>query len=128
MITLRNISIVFKTVLICGAFLFARHSVGAEVAGELLESIDSGKKLYTANCTLCHGTTGQGDGRMAKVITEPPPADFTKSKRSKAYMKKMVTYGGEVMGRSPQMPVWGQELNEKQVQAVVDYVFSLRAN
>lgn len=85
-----------------------------------------GGDIYRANCVLCHGEKGLGDGRMAKVITAPPPANLTKSRRSKAYMKKIITYGGGIMGRSPQMPVWGQELDEQQIKAVVDYIYRLR--
>jgi len=35
-----------------------------------------GKKLFDANCTQCHGATGQGDGPASKGMA-PPPRDFT---------------------------------------------------
>ncbi len=89
-------------------------------------SNERGGDIYRANCVLCHGEKGVGDGRMAKVITEPPPANLIKSKRSKAYMQKIITYGGGIMGRSPQMPVWGQELDEQQIKDVVEYIYRLR--
>lgn len=85
-----------------------------------------GEAVYHSRCVLCHGDKGLGDGRLAKIINAPAPADFTKSKRSKAYMIKIVRYGGQVMDRSPQMPSWGQELSEQQLEDVVDYIYSLR--
>jgi high-affinity iron transporter len=37
-----------------------------------------GAALYTANCTACHGTTGDGKGPAAIALT-PRPTDFTAS-------------------------------------------------
>ena len=89
-------------------------------------TITEGEGIYRSRCVLCHGDKGLGDGRLAKIIKAPAPADLTKSKRSKVYMIKMVKYGGKAMGRSPQMPSWGQELSERQVENVVDHIYSLR--
>lgn len=36
----------------------------------------SGPAVYTANCALCHGDDGRGQGE-ASIGLEPPPADFT---------------------------------------------------
>jgi mono/diheme cytochrome c family protein len=35
-----------------------------------------GKKLYEENCTPCHGSQGNGQGRLSKILN-PPPHNFT---------------------------------------------------
>lgn len=37
---------------------------------------DAGKAIYAANCTACHGGTGNGKGAAAIALT-PKPTDFT---------------------------------------------------
>lgn len=118
---LRKVSFTFKAFLLCAGF-----SLQPIYAEEPVLNMEKGADIFAFNCMLCHGATGKGDGRLAKVITAPPPANLTKSIRSIDYMKDIVTLGGNAMQRSPQMPAWGGELSEQQVQAVVDYVFSLR--
>ena len=42
------------------------------------ESLAAGKKLYDAQCAMCHGATGKGDGKMAAAITTgPKPSSMT---------------------------------------------------
>ena len=38
--------------------------------------VASGKAIYEANCTACHGTAGNGKGPAAVALT-PKPTDFT---------------------------------------------------
>ena len=38
----------------------------------------AGKTTFTANCMVCHGPLGQGDGPAAAALT-PKPANFTTS-------------------------------------------------
>lgn len=40
-------------------------------------SVDAGKRLYTTQCSTCHGTSGKGDGSMASAINPPKPSDLT---------------------------------------------------
>ncbi len=39
-------------------------------------SIDTGQTLFAANCAICHGAQGRGDGPAAKTLPIPP-ADLT---------------------------------------------------
>jgi len=37
----------------------------------------------------------------------------------------IITLGGEAMGRSPAMPVWGQQLTAQEIKDVVAYLRTL---
>lgn len=85
-----------------------------------------GKQVYEARCVLCHGKDGLGDGRMAKIIKNPPPFNLTLSGVPKFYLTDIISKGGEAMGRSPQMPPWSDQLASNEIEAVVDYIVTLR--
>ena len=84
-----------------------------------------GKIVFMTYCILCHGVTGEGNGRAAK-IHNPRPADFTKSVLPIEYFRMIVPRGGAAMGRSSAMPAWGDQLTEEQINDVTTYEFSLR--
>ena len=80
-----------------------------------------GEIVFKTNCILCHGVNGDGMGR-ASVLFDPPPANLTTSDKTDLYKKLIITKGGEYMGRSPVMPIWGMELNEDEIDDVVQYL------
>ncbi len=84
-----------------------------------------GKGVFMTYCVLCHGVTGEGNGRAAK-IHNPKPANFTKSVLPLEYFRMIVPRGGEAMGRSKAMPAWGDQLTDEQINDVTTYEFSLR--
>ena len=88
------------------------------------DPVSRGEVVFKTSCILCHGVNGDGMGR-ASVLFDPPPADLTKSDKNDQYKKMIITMGGEAMGRSPVMPVWGQELSEAQIDDVVKYLRSI---
>ena len=61
----------------------------------------------------------------ASVFFDPPPADLTHSDKNDEYKRLIITLGGEAMGRSSVMPVWGQELSSNQIDDVVAFLRSI---
>jgi len=85
-----------------------------------------GQILYRNYCSLCHGPNGEGDGKMAKVIKDPPPFNLTMSRAPDEYLQLIIPQGGEAMGRSPRMPPWGSQLADEDLKSVILYIKTLR--
>jgi cytochrome c oxidase cbb3-type subunit 3 len=90
-------------------------------------SIREGSELFLGHCILCHGKHADGKGRMARIITKPPPANLTYSRLPDNYLKKIISGGGEPMGRSPQMPPWQDEFSSTQIDSIILYIKSIRS-
>lgn len=85
-----------------------------------------GQQIYSTRCVLCHGDFGEGDGRMSKVIKTPPPYDLTSSRMPDEYLRQIITKGGEALGRSKQMPPWGDQLTPTDINAVIEHLKRIR--
>ena len=73
-----------------------------EQANKMKHQSAAGKELYRSRCSLCHGNEGRGDGRMARVVKNPPPANLVQSRLPDEYLKNIILNGGE--GRGPIQP------------------------
>ncbi len=86
------------------------------------DAIKKGKKLYSQNCTICHGAKGKGDG-MAGAALKPKPANFTlesiQSQSDGAIFWKLSE------GRSPMAAFKGM-LSEEQRWQLVTYIRTLK--
>ncbi|MES2662828.1 MAG: c-type cytochrome [Pseudomonadota bacterium] len=91
----------------------------------MLREVD-GQKIFQDRCVLCHGRTGHGDGRMSRVIKDPPPFNLTESNMPKEYLELIISNGGAAVGRSPQMPPWKDQLSKPELDALIDYLMKLR--
>lgn len=85
-----------------------------------------GQRIYHTRCTLCHGQYGEGDGKMAKMITDPPPYNLRKSQRQDHYLRQIIELGGSAMNRSQQMPPWKDELTSAEITSIILYIKTLR--
>ncbi len=88
-----------------------------------------GKSVFEAYFVPCHGDAGAGDGSNSFNL-DPHPRDladpvFQKSK-SNADLTDTIRRGGAGVGLSSLMPPWGHTLNDRQLDAVVVYVRSLK--
>jgi len=82
--------------------------------------VQEGKKIFEANCSMCHGPTGKGDGPVGAALT-PKPEDLT-SREVRAQTDGAL-YWKISTGRGA-MPSW-QTLPEKDRWSVVNYIRSL---
>ncbi|MCZ8157836.1 MAG: cytochrome c [Leptospira sp.] len=102
---------------------FALIFVGCGPSKEEL-AIQAGKETYMTYCALCHGHEGDGQGKLA-IGKMPAPANLTLSAIPDSSKREIILKGGEAVGRSPYMPPWGQEFNEKQVDDLLAYLGSI---
>ena len=84
-------------------------------------SVIRGEIVFSIYCTLCHGITGEGNGRAAK-LHNPRPANLRKSMVPDIYKEMIIRKGGGGWGRSPDMPSWQDELTEEQIHDVVNFL------
>ena len=85
------------------------------------QSVKKGQELFKANCTMCHGEKGQGDGPLAASLT-PKPASINKQ-----------TIGGQTDGElfwkisegKPPMPAFKTSIPEKDRWAIVNFIRTL---
>jgi mono/diheme cytochrome c family protein len=83
-----------------------------------------GGLVYGNYCVTCHGINADGNGRAAR-LHNPRPANLRMSDKNDAYIRLIVTRGGEALGRSPGMPPWGEELTDEQISDVAAFVRSV---
>lgn len=95
-------------------------------AGEA--NLANGKEQYQTHCASCHGKEGKGDGPDAEDL-DPKPADHTNGKAMNRlrnnYLFTLIKNGGKAVGKSDQMPGWGNVLSEKDINDVIAFVRSL---
>jgi mono/diheme cytochrome c family protein len=78
-----------------------------------------GSTLYKQHCAVCHGTSGKGDGPMAKMLVAKTP-DLTRIAERHGGKFPRVEVNQIISGESilagghgtREMPVWGPEFSE----------------
>ncbi len=102
------------------------HSINVDmslpVPGGLKGDIEWARKFYMANCYVCHGVTGQGDGPRA-YFNIPRPRNFT-SDEARQVLNRPRIFNSITHGRvRTVMPAWGKVLNEEQIAGLTEFVF-----
>ena len=90
-----------------------------------------GRGLYVSYCQLCHGTSGKGDGPLAKAM-EISQVDLTTTVRARSdtFLKKVISGKGRqtITGRdrhnllSDAMPEWKDIFSESQLKSLIAYL------
>lgn len=85
-------------------------------------SVAAGKALFAANCAVCHGSTGHGDGPQAAALN-PKPLDLTvhAGLHPDSQLYDWITNG---ILRSA-MPAWKGQLTDQQRWDLVNYLRTL---
>lgn len=87
-------------------------------------SLKNGKRLYDANCTVCHGATGHGDGPAGKGL-DPAPRDFHDASLMKA-MTAFHVFNVTKLGIPGTGMLSFPQLNDEELWDVSFYTLSLR--
>ncbi len=85
-------------------------------------SVDAGKRLYTTQCSTCHGPSGKGDGSMASAINPPKPSDLTDAswKHGAADGELFTVISDGATGTS--MRAYGQRMKPDDIWKIVNYL------
>ena len=89
----------------------------------------AGKAIYDAQCSMCHGTAGAGDGPLAQKLKDKP-SNWTAGGGGLKGMGDqkifdVIAKGGIAIGKSKAMPA-NPKLSEAEVWNLVAYVKSLK--
>ncbi|RME21894.1 MAG: cytochrome c [Deltaproteobacteria bacterium] len=81
--------------------------------------------LYVLHCASCHGMRGRGDGWQAPSLQVQPP-DFSRpdfwTRVRYDDLKRAIREGGASVGLSAEMPAFGGELTDEQIDRIVEYL------
>jgi len=83
----------------------------------------TGRDIYRARCSMCHGVEGRGDGPMAANL-RPRPTNFADSTQWSARTDSAVA--DVIMRGRRTMPAFGRMLTRVQVDSVVAHLRTLR--
>jgi cytochrome c553 len=84
------------------------------------QSVEAGATFYAANCAVCHGETGEGDGPTAETL-EKKPADLHEDHvqdLSDGALFHIITHGRP----DTPMPAWEDVLSEEERWHVVNFL------
>lgn len=103
----------------CGGSGDGGTADAADGAAEASAAMEPGEALYVANCAMCHGDTGLGDGSMAASLPiEPPSLMEHLGHHPEDQLIRIIQ-----TGVPPAMPP--AALDEDEVRLVVDYAWTL---
>jgi mono/diheme cytochrome c family protein len=120
-----------------GVALVAVGTVWMPTSGYCLDG-GQGKYWYLNYCASCHGTSGKGDGSVARAL-DPKPADLTALSSTNggvfpaARVTETIYYQPILAHGSREMPVWGRAVRfapgmvRARIRAIVAYVATLQS-
>lgn len=112
------------------SLLLVITAIGAALSAcrsETSSELALGGQAYLAQCSVCHGVEGQGDGPLATSIVaehRPEPVKFTAAKlRSlgRSGIARVLEGEAHHLPGAP-MPVWGPHLGREWTNRIADYV------
>ena len=95
---------------------------------EALGNAEAGEIIYERLCVSCHGRDGRGSGRLSPelAVRSSNLADSPSgAHRSDQQLFDIIQQGGTVLGLSPLMKAFGNQLAPQEIWNVVAYVRTL---
>ncbi|MBF0610678.1 MAG: c-type cytochrome [Magnetococcales bacterium] len=80
-----------------------------------------GRRLFAANCSVCHGDKGD-TAVWARSGLTPPPRDFTSDKAKQELARDRILFSITYGRPNTAMPAWGGRLKEEEIQQLADYI------
>ena len=90
------------------------------------KNIEQGKSLYQTEakptaCKMCHGTRGNGNGRLARGL-QPPPRNFTCKETMKSLSDGQLFWVIKNGSKGTAMPVHKLTLSDKDIWQIIHYL------
>jgi mono/diheme cytochrome c family protein len=95
--------------------------------------LEAGGQAYLAQCAVCHGTEGGGDGPLAAGIAaegKRPPAVLDAARVTslgRDGVRRAIEASDHLRGGSP-MPIWGPHLGPEWMDRIADFVVTVPAD
>ena len=91
------------------------------------KSLKIGQKIFTRNCSLCHGIQGHGDGVFVKESKKNGnflyPYNLSRTLLSKNQIFLYAKFGGHFWGtHKDDMPAWKSKYNDTELKSVAKYI------
>jgi mono/diheme cytochrome c family protein len=99
---------------------FLLPTAGWAAAGDA----EKGKPLYAAQCLLCHGKAGDGNGPVGKALSPKPKAFIAGNLSPDAQPFKVIKFGGKANGLSKDMDAY-PALSDQQIWDLIAYIKTL---
>src|SRR5207248_2198215 len=97
-----------------------------------LVKLQRGQQAFLANCAMCHGESGNGDGPLSGELQKQgatSPARLNDRARldqlGHEEIARVIAQGGGHSGRSNLMPPWSEKLSPAQIDTIADFVMAL---
>jgi mono/diheme cytochrome c family protein len=105
-----------------GGILFAAVALLAIFPARARADLDSAKKMFGELCARCHGPDGHGDGPDGGPLATKP-RNFhdcaLMAKEADETMFQEIKGGSNSIGRSNDMPAWGESLSDEEIRDLV---------
>jgi mono/diheme cytochrome c family protein len=85
---------------------------------------EKGKSLYAAQCLMCHGKVGDGNGPVGKALSPKPKAFVAGSLSPDPLLFKVIKFGGKANGLSKDMDAY-PALSDQQIWDLIAYIKTL---
>ena len=136
-VRMRVVGMVMLSVLALAGSCQRKPAGEPPVAGSSADSsrqarLADGQAVFLANCAMCHGEWGLGDGPLAAQLQKESgvvAAHLNDRARlqtmGRELLVRVIERGGAHTGRSNLMPPWGERLSSEEIDKIADFVMAL---